>query len=27
LEGDSCGLFQGTLQAFGWIDWGKPWKT
>jgi hypothetical protein len=24
VEGSGCGLFQGTIPAFVWRNWGKP---
>jgi len=26
-QGSSHCLFYGTIPAFAWRDWGKPWKS
>jgi len=27
VEGRCCGLILGTVLAFVWNDWGRPWKN
>lgn len=27
MEGNSIGLFQGTIPGFGWRDWGEPLRN